>query len=443
MRRERMQGWGGFPVVVGERTVPEDADALVGCARRPEPRLAQGNLRSYGDACLFERATSMLRLDRVLAFDPSSGLLEAEAGITLDALLRHVVKGWFLPVTPGTRHVTLGGCVSADVHGKNHHSSGSFGRYVEAIEMVLAGGERVRCSRSEGSDLFRAAVGGMGLLGYILSVTLRLRPIASAAMVKRTIPGGSLDEVCGILEETEGAHEYSVAWIDCLAPGRTLGRGLVYLGEHAPADRVPSRDPLHLRLRTAVTVPLPLPECLLGRPSMRAFNALVFRRGARAAGDEIVPLVPFFYPLDAVGRWNRVYGRRGFLQYQVAVPKRGGLEAVREVIARLAAWRSGAFLAVLKTFSGAQEGFLSFPLGGYTLAADIPLRDRSVIPFLREIDRGVADAGGRVYLAKDAILEREVFEAMYPGIEAFLRVRRRYDPERRFRSLLSDRLGLT
>jgi FAD/FMN-containing dehydrogenase len=440
-----MHGWGLYPVVRGERVRVRDGSELEKLAREAGPPLPQGSCRSYGDACLHDRVASMLGLDRIVEFDEREGTLRAEAGITIDEILRVAVpRGWFLPVTPGTRFVTLGGCISADVHGKNHHVDGSFGSYVEGIDLVVAGGARHSCSRTESPDLFRAVVGGMGLLGYIREATIRLVRVPSAFVRRRTIAAGGLEEVDRILRETERGHRYSVAWIDGLARGASLGRGIVFAADPARPEEAPTRDPFDRRIRRSVTVPARFPGWFLGRGSLRAFNAAYFRRGRRRAGETVVPLDPFFYPLDALGHWNRMYGRRGFLQYQVALPGDSRIDVIRELLERLALLPGGAFLAVLKNLGdpGADAGCLSFPVRGSTLAVDVPLR-AGVIPRLRELDRVVLEAGGRVYLAKDAVLEREVFEGMYPGLAEFRRLKSIHDPGNRFRSRLSDRLGIT
>jgi decaprenylphospho-beta-D-ribofuranose 2-oxidase len=443
MKTRRITGWGLYPVVQASIVQARYQDDLIALARQPIPCLAQGSCFSYGDACLSERVVSILPLRHLLAFDPELGRLRAQAGITLEEIIRFSLpRGWFLPVTPGTKYPTLGGCIAADVHGKNHHVDGAIGSFVDELEMVLADGSQVRCSRSLNPDLFQATLGGMGLTGFIYAATLRLRKVSSAYVRMHSFKTGSLAEACRLLAETGGAHTYSVAWIDCLARDRQLGRSIVMLGNHVPAEDAGASRPLALHAGSKLNVPFFFPQFVLNSWSMKAFNTLYYNRQLRHRAESIVHYDPFFYPLDAVGRWNRIYGRGGFLQYQFAIPFTDGQEIVAEILRRIAARRCASFLAVLKTFGPQEEGLLAFPIPGYTLALDISLRQPGIIPFLRELNKTVVRAGGRNYLAKDAILEREDFEAMYPGLEAFKRIKRRYDPDNHFRSVQADRLGI-
>jgi FAD/FMN-containing dehydrogenase len=438
--KRKTAGWGRYPAIEAQVDEARYLEDLVGLAKSGQPQLAQGSCRSYGDACFYTRAVSTLPLDNLLEFDPQRGLLRAQAGLTLDSLLRFCVpRGFFPPVTPGTKFPTLGGCIAADVHGKNHHCDGTLGRFVEELEMVLADGSQVRCSRREHPELFRATLGGMGLTGFIYAATLRLKPIASSYISVRTVRTRDFAEACHLMTQTREEYVYSVAWIDCLARGRHLGRSLVMLGNHAPA---PGRELLALHSPRQWLVPFDFPEFSLNPWSMRAFNTLIYNRQWRRERQSLVHYDPYFYPLDMLSHWNRIYGRRGFLQYQFAIPFEGGLELMREILGRIAALGAGSFLAVLKTFGPEEEGPLSFPLPGYTLALDFPLHGGDIIPFLRQLNKLIAGAGGRVYLAKDAILEEEDFVAMYPRLEEFRRAKRRYDPHNQFRSCLSDRLGL-
>ena len=345
-------------------------------------------------------------------------------------------------MTPGTKFPTLGGGIAADIHGKNHHVDGSISNFVDELEMVLADGSHVRCSRREHSDLFRATLGGMGLTGFIYAATLRLKKVPSAYIEVHSVKTGHLAETCQLFAETQDDHIYSVAWIDCLKRGSRLGRSIAMLGNHAPVEAISSSAPLELHSTNQHDIPFYFPGFALNSWSMKTFNALYYHRQWRPRTRTVVHYDPYFYPLDAIGHWNRIYGRRGFLQYQFAIPFKDGLEVMTEILERIVAQDAGSFLAVLKTF-GPQEGLLSFPLPGYTLALDFPLRDGRIVPFLHALNKVVRQAGGRIYLAKDAILERQDFEAMYPELEEFKRIKRHYDPDNRFRSHQSERLGIT
>ncbi|MFH1566432.1 MAG: FAD-binding oxidoreductase [Gemmatimonadota bacterium] len=442
-RTQRTSGWGRFPVIETVRRRARCREDLRRAVDRGEPLLPQGNCRSYGDACLFSRVLSVLEMNHLLAFDAAAGLVRAEAGVTLDDLLAFAVpRGWFLPVTPGTKHPTLGGCVAADIHGKNHHRHGSIGAFVDELEMVLADGSMVRCSRSERPDLFAATLGGMGLTGLIYAASLRLLPIDSSYLAVHTRRTASLEETCRVLQETQEEYIYSVAWVDALCSPRQVGRGLVMLGNHTDSGWPAGAERLAVHRAPRIALPEHLAPLALNRVTARLFNLLYYHRQWRDRAEAVVHYDPFFYPLDAVSHWNRVYGPRGFLQYQYAVPFEGGLELLAETLEVLGRHRPGCSLAVLKTF-GAQEGLLSFPMAGFTLAMDFPVADGRIVELLRGFTDRVVAAGGRIYLAKDALMEPSQFGAMYPRLEEFRTVRRRYDPQALFRSVQSDRLGLT
>ena len=443
---EKTTGWGLYPVVESSRRSARSLQDLVLCARESGASLAQGSCRSYGDACLSDRVVSTLPLNRLLSFDRSSGLLRAEAGVTVEEIIRFALpKGWFPPVSPGTKYPTLGGCLAADVHGKNHHQSGSIANYVEELELVLADGSHVACSRRQLPDLFWATLGGMGLTGFIYAAALRLRQVDSAYIHVRSERTIDLVDTCQLLVDTQSEYEYSVAWIDAAATGGMCGRGLLLLGNHAPASAAQNSDPLLLHTGRAVRMPRHLAgslQLLLTRPALRFLNGLYYRRQWSQRRDRVVHYDPFFYPLDVLSDWNRLYGRRGFVQYQFVVPFDDGPAIMADLLAGLSRRGATSTLAVLKTFGAQEGGPLSFPMAGFTLALDFPLR-RGLAPTLRHVTEVVVGAGGRVYLAKDAVLEPEHFERMYPRLDEFVRVKKHYDPSCFFRSHQSDRLGLT
>ena len=435
---EPVAGWGRHPVAVGTVARPERL-------RLPQdgrPILPRGLGRSYGDAAVPSasgaRVLETVRADRVLAFDAGSGALTCEAGLALDEIVRvFLPRGWFPPVTPGTRFVTVGGCVACDVHGKNHHRDGSFGSFVERLVVEVADGRVVECGPHRERELFLATVGGMGLTGLITEVTLRLQPVDSGWMAVETAPVAGLTAMLDGLRDAAKDWQYTVGWIDCLARGSALGRGILMRGRHASRREAPAGPPPEPR---RLRVPLNAPEWLLSPVLMRPFNTAYYRSHARRPGGSarIVPYHGFFYPLDAIGDWNRLYGRRGFLQYQCVVPRATG--AVAELLERLAAAGAASFLAVIKDCGPESDAYLSFPLEGTTLALDVPYRGRATEALVHELNAVVIAAGGRVYLAKDAVTRAEDFARMVPRLDEWRRIRDTWDPERRFRSAQSVRV---
>jgi FAD/FMN-containing dehydrogenase len=440
-----VSGWGRFPVQSCELTRPERYAEFKPSAERI---IVRGQGRSYGDASLNADGRIILseRLNRVLEFDAGSGLLRAEAGVTLQDILDITVpRGWFLPVTPGTKYVSLGGCVAADVHGKNHHGAGAFGAHVQAIEMVLADGTRTRCAAGENPDLFWATVGGMGLTGIIGEVTLRLIPIESARMLVQHRAAPDLESGFKLLGGSEFDDVYTVAWIDCLANGSSLGRSIVMRGHHATLSELSAEDrlqPFARAVRAQRRIPIDLPSWALNPLTVGAFNNVYYRSQGAKRAPFLTDYDPYFYPLDAVADWNRLYGKQGFVQYQCVLPTAGAFDGMRQILELLAASRRTSFLAVLKRFGAAGSGMLSFPLPGYTLALDLPVRDAGLFELLNKLDEVVVRTGGRVYLAKDSRLAPATFRAMYPRYDEWLAVKRAVDPGNRFSSSLSRRLGL-
>ena len=427
-------GWGRYPRVEARISAPRTPAAV---ARRlaEGATIARGMGRSYGDSALAPRVMACRGLDHFLSFDDQTGVLRCAAGVTLDEVVAlFVPRGWFPMVTPGTRFVTVGGAVAADVHGKNHHRDGSFCDHLLELTLMLADGEVVRCSPEENAALFHATCGGMGLTGVILEAAFRLRPIRSAFIRETVLKAANLGEALALFEAHDAAS-YSVAWIDCLAGGRHLGRSLIMLGEHDEEGALESIGGRPL------SVPLEMPAGLLNRWSVGAFNTLYYHRVLRRRLERRVHFAPYFYPLDGIRQWNHLYGRAGFLQYQFVLPKAAGMAGVSEVLERIARSGRGSFLAVLKSFGRGNRNLLSFPMEGYTLAVDLK-REAGVFELLDELDRCVVDHGGRIYLAKDARMGREVFRQGYPEWEAFAELREQLGAAGRFRSLQSERLGL-
>lgn len=436
-----VSGWGRFPVVDSEVLRPRSFEAVGAAVADVSGSVARGNGRAYGDAAIGAvRTIAMTGFDRVRSFDPATGRIRLEAGVLLSDLIDTFGPHGFLPfVVPGTRFVSIGGAIAADVHGKNHHGEGGFGRYVDSILLRTGQGDTIEVSRERNSDAFFATVGGMGLTGFILEATMRLRPVETGWIRERVISASDLDAAMRALEASD-ATTYSVAWIDCVARGRDLGRSLIYLGEHASADEIAEgADRFPVGKNPGLAVPIDLPSMTLNRYSIRAFNELYYRMGARrAGGDHVVSLYPYFFPLDSLSDWNRIYGRRGFLQHQCVIPQAGARAVLGDILDRVSNRGDASFLAVLKKL-GHGDGMLSFPLPGYTLALDFPVKG-DILNFLDEIDRLVVAAGGRLYLAKDARQSRATFEAGYPALSRFNAIRKSLDPAGNIRSKLSQRL---
>jgi decaprenylphospho-beta-D-ribofuranose 2-oxidase len=413
----------------------------------PRGAIARGLGRAYGDAAQNAGGTviDMRGLSGVRDVDLQRGLVTVEAGVSLDALIALTLPlGWFPDVVAGTRHVTVGGAVASDIHGKNHHRDGAFGDHVASLELLTPSGERLTADPDRNPDVFAATTGGMGLTGIVLAATLRLSRVQTSWMRVDTERARDLDDALARMAQRDDEYRYSVAWIDCLARGSRLGRSVLMRGDHAMLDELPPRErehPLAAPPRTWLAAPPWVPDGLLRRSTVSLFNELYFRRAPRLERGRLEALHSFFFPLDAVRGWNRVYGPRGFLQYQMVVPF-GAEDALRAAVERLSGARCASFLAVLKRF-GRERGLISFPLPGWTLALDVPAAAPGLGPLLDELDHLVAAAGGRVYLSKDSRLRPELAWQMYPRLGEWNEIRARLDPDGRMRSDLARRLGLT
>jgi FAD/FMN-containing dehydrogenase len=377
--------------------------------------------RSYGDSCLNDGGAllDVAGLDRLIAFDADQGLLRCEPGVTLAQVLAVIVpRGWFLPVLPGTRWVSVGGAIANDIHGKNHHRAGTFGAHVTRLELMRSSGERMICSQEENQELFRATIGGLGLTGLILWAEVRLKRIPGTGIAMQRIRFPDLD---GFFElaSTDAEHEYTVAWVDCLARGRRLGRGIYMRGDHSPLTGDPPCPLREARLR----VPFDAPPGLLNRMTLGIFNQLYYRRQLRHRVDSLIPYPPFFFPLDGLADWARLYGPLGFVQYQCVVPDEPGGGPIRAVLDRVSRSEEAASLGVLKRFGNASSpGMLSFPRPGLTLAVDFGFRGPRTLELLENLDGIVREAGGAVYPAKDARMSAASFRRFYAEHEAFSRL---------------------
>ena len=432
-----LSGWGKYPVVDSEVIQPlSRQDVVQSISGTPQKSLiARGLGRSYGDSSLAAQVVSTAYLDHLLKFDDATGVLTCAAGVSLaDILAVFVPKGWFLSVTPGTKFVTVGGAIASDVHGKNHHLEGSFSDHVSALKIATVAHGVIECSREAHPELFRATCGGMGLTGIIVQASIQLRPIKSAYINQTTIRASNLEEALELFEAHQNAT-YSVAWIDCLSTGKTLGRSLLMLGEHAETGDLTTGK------NGKLTIPVDMPGILLNRYTIQAFNFLYYHRVIKQRSERLVHYEPFFYPLDGIQQWNRMYGKNGFTQYQLALPKAAGLAGMTSILKRIAESKRGSFLAVLKAFGKGNHNYLSFPIEGYTLALDFKL-NKGLFELLDELDKIVLDYGGRLYLTKDVRMSERMLKQGYPQWKAFMKVRKQYGADNVFHSLQSQRLGL-
>ena len=429
-----IKGWGNYPQQEAQLLTPTSCATLSAFIKQEKNLIARGMGRSYGDSANGPKVIQTSYYDHFVALDEKTGKLTAEAGITLREILKIIVlRGWFLPVIPGTSYATLGGAIASDVHGKNHHVSGTFGQHVKSIDMMLGMGEVVTTSETKNPDLFHATCGGMGLTGVILRATIQLFPIQSSLINQKTIKADCVEAACEAFEENRSAT-YSVAWIDCLTKGKKLGRSVLMLGEHV------ENGDLETDTRDPISIPFHTPPALLNSLVMKTFNSVYWHK-SKHNQTKIVPLFPYFFPLDVVGNWNKFYGKAGFLQFQCVIPKEDGISNMRKLLTEITKSGEGSFLAVLKQFGKANDNLLSFPIEGYTLALDFKLT-KTAISTLHKLEELVLGIDGKIYLTKDAVMQEKTFKATYPKWEEFEAVREKYGAIGKFSSMQSKRLGL-
>jgi decaprenylphospho-beta-D-ribofuranose 2-oxidase len=441
--RQTIANWGNYPKMEAEASSFAFEDQLSKKLLATDQVIARGNGRCYGDASLAPSVISTLRYNNILSFDTEKGIFECQSGLTLDAILEVIVpKGWFLPVTPGTKFITVGGAIASDVHGKNHHVDGCFSHHVLEMDIVVATGETFTCSRDSKSDLFWASCGGMGLTGIITRAKFRLKKIETSYIRQKQIKAKNLEEVIELFDQYKH-YTYSVAWIDCLKKGKHFGRSILMLGEHASIaelDEQKKKDPLKLPKKKQIRFPVTLPSFVLNQFTVKAFNFLFYGKNLKREINNIVSYEPFFYPLDAILQWNRGYGKQGFIQYQFVLPLESK-QGLIEILKRISDKGLGSFLAVLKIF-GKQDDLISFPKEGFTLALDFPVR-KGLFEFLDELDKIVLDYGGRLYLSKDARMKPDIFWQGYDKAEQFSDTVRKYNPDFKFNSIQARRLNIT
>lgn len=441
--KQLIANWGNYPKMesdVKSFTFTEQLSQLMNSTEHFIPR---GNGRCYGDASLAVTTISTLHYKRILSFDIANGVFECQSGLTLDKILDVIVpKGWFLPVTPGTKFITVGGAVGSDVHGKNHHVDGSFSNHIIDMDVMVADGSVITCSPTQNRDLFEATCGGMGLTGMITRIKFGLKKIETSYVRQKQVKAENLEELIALFEQYKD-YTYSMAWIDCLTKGEHFGRGILIVGEHAAEhelDEKQKKKKLDVHGKMKITFPFNLPSWVLNTLTVKAFNFLYYGKNFKKEINNVVPYEPFFYPLDAILHWNRGYGKKGFVQYQFVLPL-SAKQGLVNILNRISDEGLGSFLAVLKVF-GKQDSLISFPDEGFTLALDFPVRD-GLFRFLDELDEIVLQYGGRLYMSKDARMKPEVLFKGYPRIEEFKSIVRKYNPSYKLSSVQSERLLLT
>lgn len=436
--------WGNYPAMESDEQLFSYDEQLQEIIRTSPHFIPRGNGRCYGDASLAGETVNTLKYDKILSFDTANGIFECQSGLTLDQILEVIVpKGWFLPVTPGTKFITVGGAIGSDVHGKNHHVDGTFGQHVVDMDIILADGTQVTCSTTDHADLFEATCGGMGLTGMITRIKFKLKKIPSSYIKQKQIKAANLDELIRLFEEYKH-FTYSMAWIDCLQKGNSFGRGIMTIGEFAKPEELNEKQrsaPLALPKKKAITIPFNFPSWSLNTLTVKAFNFLYYNKNVKKEISNVVTYEPFFYPLDALLHWNRCYGKKGFVQYQFVLPLEAK-EGLVDILRRIGAKGMGSFLVVLKVFGKQENSLISFPFEGYTLALDFPVR-KGLFEFLDELDQVVLKYGGRLYMSKDARMKPEMLEAGYPRLQEFKSIVQKYNPDGKIRSIQSDRLELT
>ncbi len=404
--KQKITNWGNFPVVEKEMKSEDSLQKIKDFVLSHKEVIARGNGRCYGDASLGENIFSTKRLNKFIGFDKIEGVLECEAGVLLSDILEiSVPQGYFLNVTPGTKFVSVGGAIASDVHGKNHHSEGCFSEYVLEFKLMKENAEVITCSREENTEDFWATVGGMGLTGIILSAKIKLKNIETAYIRQESIKADNLDEIFQLFEESEG-WLYNVAWIDCLQKGENIGRSILMRGYHALREELPPKlhkNPLKNPRKIMPTIPFYFPSWVLNSFTIKIFNWLYYNKQTKKSVEGFVHYEPFFYPLDVINEWNKIYGKKGFIQYQMVIPKEKGKEGMQKILETIADSGNGSFLAVLKLFGkNNPKAYNSFPMEGYTLALDFKVNDK-LKSLVEELDKIVEEFGGRIYLTKDSM----------------------------------------
>jgi FAD/FMN-containing dehydrogenase len=427
--------WGMYPKVESSVFKYYKETTLTQVINEHDELIPYGNGRSYGDSALSSNIINVKPKDYFLDFDEENGLLHIQAGVLLSEILEsYVPRGWFLKVTPGTKLITVGGAIASDVHGKNHHVAGCFSESVQEFRIMLENTEVITCSKETTPELFKATCGGMGLTGVILDAKIYLKKINSQYIDQTTIKTKNLKETFEAFEKYQD-KPYSVAWIDCLAKDKEIGKCLLMVGDFRDDGK------LNYKKKSQLSIPFNFPSFALNNLSVRAFNWLYYGKAKDGVSKQRVDIDTFFYPLDSIGHWNRIYGMNGFTQYQFILPKETSYEGLEEILTAISKSGKGSFLAVLKLYGKANDNWLSFPIEGYSLALDFKI-EKDLFELLDKLDEIVVKHKGRIYLTKDVRVSKETFEKGYPHIETFRQYRKENKMDTKFQSLQSKRVGI-
>ena len=432
----KQTAWGRYPIIDATKIFFSNVKKIIPELTDKSDVIPYGNGRSYGDSALSDNVVMMRGHEKFLSFDAHTGILHVQSGVLLSEILEvFLPRGWFLSVTPGTKLITVGGAIASDVHGKNHHVNGCFSECVDEFTLINNTNDKpIVCTKESNPELFHATCGGMGLTGIITDAKIKLQKVRSKNIDQVTIKSNNLAETFEAFEKYKD-YSYSVAWIDCLASGEKLGRSLLSVGEHSEEGKCDYKP------KKTISIPIEFPSFVLNKWSVKAFNFLYFNKVTKKVVKKVVGIDSFFYPLDAIGGWNKIYGKSGFTQYQFVLPKERSFEGLTKILNTISSSGKGSFLAVLKLFGQENENYLSFPKEGYTLALDFKIEE-GLFKLLNELDRLVNEYGGRVYLTKDVRISKENFEKGYPNIEKFRAFRQKFGLNKTFNSIQSKRVGL-
>lgn len=440
----KLSGWGKYPIKNTEVLKPKNIKELIDTLNGNQ-LIARGNGRSYGDSSIgISKTIDMKNFNKIISFNNKEGYLIAESGVILQDIIKKTLpNGWFPYVTPGTKFATLGGMIAADVHGKNHHKDGNFSNFVKWIDLVNSRGELIRCSKNENSEVFEWTMGGMGLTGIILKAAIKLRSIKTGWIKQKIIATKNLDETINLFESNESAT-YSVAWVDCFQKkGKHIGRSIFTIGEHASLEDLnknKKKDPFKVSKKINFTMPVYLPSWLLNNWTIKMFNSIYYWLNKRKKTNNLIDWDSYFYPLDKILEWNKMYGRKGFAQYQCVIPKENSRNGLIEILETMCETKIGSFLTVLKKF-GPEQGKFSFPMDGYTIAMDFPINNKT-LSLMNRLDEITSKYGGRIYLAKDSRMSKETLLETEKRLKNFDNLRKKIDTKKKFESSQSTRLGI-